>query len=517
MTNTKPASISRPPIVVVMGHIDHGKSTLLDYLRQTKVAADEAGGITQAVGAYEASCRGSDGREHLLTFLDTPGHEAFGGIRGRGAAIADLAILVISAEEGVKAQTLEALADIRAAEIPFIVAINKIDRPNANPQLVKQQLAEQNVLLEGYGGTVPEAEISAQTGQGVPELIDLLVLLAALENLETQTAAPTRGFVLETNLDHRSGGAATLIIKDGTLHLGDFLVSGGKINKIRRLNNFAGQTVRDLPPSSPAQVVGLGSLPEVGAEFRAFDDKQAAENYLADQKISAPPPASASNSKTVPEKPPPAATIIPLVLKADVSGSLEAVIREVRKLDRDGSKLKIIGQDVGRINENDIKLGGAGVGVLVLGFNVAVEKSARDLAEKMKVTIATFDIIYKLSEWLTEKVKWQRPKSEMETVLGRAKLLKIFGRQAGGPVRPGGGRDRQIVGGIVTEGKLAAGKPIKIFRRDNEIGGGKIMELQQQKLPAKEVSASAQFGALVEVKFPLVAGDVLEAIEAGRD
>ncbi|MEK7650343.1 MAG: translation initiation factor IF-2 [Patescibacteria group bacterium] len=485
----------RSPIVVVMGHIDHGKSSLLDYIRQTNVTAGEAGGITQAVSAYEA-----DG----LTFLDTPGHEAFSGIRERGASIADLAILIVSAEEGVKAQTLETLAQIQAANIPFIVAINKIDRPNANANLVKQQLAEKNLLLEGYGGTVPVAEISAKTGAGVPELLELLHLLAEMQNLTADSAAPAQGFVLEAHMDHRAGVTTTLIIKDGTLQTGSFILIGNDLSKIKRLNNFKGEMVRSLGPASPAQVVGLAALPTVGASFVAYAGKVEAEKALAEsvtpeknQHKTAENNQANTNQETKNNQ-----TEVPVILKADVLGSLEALKKEVLKLGSDLVRIKILSEGVGRINENEVKQAGSARGAIILGFNVARENSVNELAEKLGVEIATFEIIYKLSEWLAEQLKLRTPKQEVVTTLGRAKLLKIFSAT----------RERQIVGGVVTEGQIALGKTIKILRRDNEIARGKIVELQEQKLPTKEVGADRQFGAAVEVKVALVAGDVIEAI-----
>ena len=488
---------ARPPIVVVMGHIDHGKSTLLDFIRNTNVVAGEVGGITQATSAYEASG---------ITFLDTPGHEAFAGMRERGADIADLAILVVSAEDGVKTQTLEALDDILKAKLPYLVAINKIDRPNANPELIKQQLSEKGVLLEGYGGAIPAAEISAKTGAGVPELLELLKLLADLEELKADASLPATGLVLEAHLDQRVGISATLIIKDGTLNLGDFLVVNGAVSKIKRLNNFQGEQVKSLLPASPAQVIGLAEVPPVGATFQTFTDKKLAEKTAELEKL-----AKKEKTKTEIEK----ADIttqtekanilleIPVVLKADVLGSLEALRSEVLKLNSAQVKLKILSESAGKISENDVKLAGAIAGSLVLGFSTSAEKNATDLAEKLHVEIATFDIIYKLSEWLAEKIKTSLPKQEIITSLGRAKLLKIFG----------GEKDKQIVGGVVTEGKIASGKMVKVWRRDNEVARGKLTGLQESKIPTKEVEADHQFGALVEIRLPLAIGDVLEVIE----
>lgn len=477
-----------------MGHIDHGKSTLLDYIRETNVVATEAGGITQATSAYQVEL--PDREMGKITFLDTPGHEAFAGMRERGVAIADIAILVVSAEEGVKAQTLEALNDILAVKLPYIVAINKIDRPNANPQLVKQQLAEKGVLLEGYGGTVPVAEVSAKTGAGIPELLDLLLLIAELQDLSADANAAASGFVLESHLDARTGISATFIIKNGTLSVGDFVVVGKEASKVKRLNNFAGENSQALPPSAPAQIVGLNALPAVGATFQAYSDKKTAES-AASTAINNKKATSASSNSSAD------AIEIPIALKADVLGSLEALEREVRKLENKQVRLKIISTTVGKITDNDVKLAAGTTGTIILGFNIAAERSASDIAAKLGVEIATFDIIYKLSEWLAEQVKTRLPKVEELKVFGTAKLLKIFGNE----------KDKQVVGGVVTAGRFVVGKQVKILRRENEVGRGKVLELQEQKLPTKEVEADHQFGTLIESRLPLAAGDILEVFE----
>ena len=300
MENDNSKNLKRPPVVVVMGHVDHGKTTLLDYIRKTAVAAKEAGGITQSIGAYEITHQSQtiaeETQKHAekiqrnsaesnfmtlgskITFIDTPGHEAFSDMRQRGVRLADIAILIVSAEEGVKSQTIEALKAIQEQKLPYIVAINKIDRPNANVDLVKQQLAEKEVLVEGYGGTVPWVAISAKTGAGVDELLELLLLTADLAELKGDTSAPATGLVLEAKLDAKSGNSAILIIKDGTLHLGGYLVIGHEANKIKALRNFRSEPTKSLTFSAPAIVVGLNSLPDVGESFITYTDRRAAES-----------------------------------------------------------------------------------------------------------------------------------------------------------------------------------------------------------------------------------------------
>ncbi len=484
--------ISRPPVVVIMGHIDHGKSTLLDYIRQSNVVASEAGGITQAVSAYEV-----EKNDKKLTFIDTPGHAAFAGMRERGAQIADIAILIVSAEDGPKPQTAEALQAIRAAKLPFIVAINKIDRPAANPDRTKQQLAELDVLVEGYGGQVPVAEISAKTGEGVPELLDLILLATELEDFKTTPLAPATGFVLESNRSPKSGITATLIVKDGRLATGDWVVVTDQAARVKRLSDFAGRLITEAYASAPVQVAGWSELPTIGAAFQTFSDKKVAEAAARAHKPIAPTLAAAPAAT-----PSPAQVEIPLILKVDVAGSQDALRREVERLVTPAVSFKILSEGVGQVNEADIKLAGSPT-ALVLGFNVSVEKTAADLAEKLGVTIQTFDIIYKLAEWLETEVARRTPRVEVEESLGRAKLLKIFGND----------KNRQIVGGAVTTGRLVDGKPCKIWRRDAEIGRGKLVELQQQKIKVKEVPQDSQFGALVESKVALAPGDVIEIFD----
>lgn len=485
-------TVARPPVVAVMGHIDHGKSTLLDYIRKTNVTAEEAGGITQAVSAYEISS------PHRMTFIDTPGHAAFADMRERSAALADIALLIVSAEDGVKPQTEEALAAIRAAGIPFIVTINKIDRPAANLDRVKQQLAEKEVLVEGYGGTIPVVAISAKTGENMEDLLEMIHLVAELADLQMKPDAPASGLVLETNLNAKTGITATLIIKDGTLRLGDWIVAGTELAKVKRLNNFLGETQRELSAASPAQVVGWSQLPAVGTIFHTYQDKKEAERAQAEAKTKAQTKTKFSdtgaNTKQVE---------IPILIKADVAGSLEAVLREISKLATDVVGLKIVDKSVGQITENDVKLAGGTAGAIILGFNVKSDKAATELAEKLGVTIVTNEIIYKLSEWLETEITRRTPVQEIEQTIARTKLLKIFG----------GSGNKQIVGGAVTEGTLLDGKAFKILRRGAEIGRGKILELQQQKIRVKEVPPDSQFGASVEAKVSLAPGDVLEVFD----
>ncbi len=478
----------RPPVVVVVGHIDHGKSTLLDYIRQTAVTDKEVGGITQRVSAYEVTT----GSGKTITFLDTPGHAAFSGIRECGAKIADLAIVVVSAEEGVKAQTLEALSAVTAAGLPYLVAINKIDRPNASVDRTKQSLAENSILVEGYGGTIPCVAISAKTGEGIPELLELILLMAEMAELGVQSEAPAQGFILEATRDPKVGIIATLIIKEGVLQSGDFLIVGKAFGRIKKLENFLGQKVDELSAGSPAVVLGLPELPETGLAFISSKDKKAAE-ALAQA-------ATEVESDCKPTSDAPAGTtVIPIILKADNVGSLEALAKEVTKLKTEAVTLSIVAKSVGQITENDVKLGLGTSHAMIIGFTVKADKSAIELAEKHGVTIKTFDIIYHLSEWLAEEIVRHTPVVEVEETIGELKVLKLFSHE----------KNKQIVGASVTSGYAADRHPIRIVRRGTPIGEGEIMELKQQKIAIKRAEVGEQFGALVESKIALAPGDTI--------
>lgn len=501
--NNKPSTLTaRPPVVVVMGHIDHGKSTLLDYIRKTNITAGEAGGITQAVGAYEVLHQTAEGAKEPLTFIDTPGHEAFIAMRSRGAQMADIGVLVVAADDGVKPQTLESLKIIQEQKLPFIVAINKIDKPNTRPELVKEQLAEQQVFLEGYGGTIPAVNLSAKTGEGVPELLDLIVLTAQLSELTGEPAQPASGYVLEATVEARSGSRATVIIKNGTLRTGTWIVVGGAVSKVKQLQNFRGENVSELSFSSPAVVFGWSDRPEIGASFQTFTDKQAAEDQVRAATAGQPvppgsiktPPASIADESVF---------FLPIIIKTDVAGTIEAVQREIKKLETERVRLRVLATGVGTITENDVKLAVADDKSLILGFNVKIERSTLATAERFGITVVTFPIIYQLSEWLAEEIKRREPKTVEETIVGVATIIKIFSRD----------KDKQVVGGAVKEGQLINGRTVRLVRRGSMIGQGKIIELQQQKLATKEISAGNQFGMMIESKMTIAPGDTLEVIE----
>lgn len=485
----------RPPVVVVMGHIDHGKSTLLDYIRKTKIVDKEAGGITQHVSAYEATCE-VEGKNRRVTFLDTPGHEAFQSLRSRGAKVADVAILVVSVEDGVKAQTLEALARIKEQNIPFVVAINKIDRPNADVNRAKQSLAENEIYVEGYGGTVSCVPISAKTGQGIPELIEVVFLATDLQELKGDTSKSGSGIVIESKLDPRKGISATLIVKDGTIKTGQFAVAGTSYTPVRIMEDDTGKKISTASFSSPITITGWSELVPAGADFKTFETKNDALEFIEENKKQITDTGNTANNDTNQD-----IATLPLIVKADTLGSLEAIKYEIGKINDERIKPKIVSSGIGTVSENDVKVAGTSQGTVILSFNVKSDSAAKILAERDGVMIENFSIIYKLTEKVKELADDRAPKIKVEETTGTARILRTFSRQ----------KDKQVVGGKVDEGSIAVGEIVKIVRRESEIGSGKVKGLQQQKTEVKEVPAGKEFGALIESKFEIAVGDTIRS------
>lgn len=494
----EPNRIPRPPIVTIMGHIDHGKSTLLDYIRKTNIVATESGGITQHLLAYEVLHKTPEGKEQKITFLDTPGHEAFKTIRSRGAQAADIAVLLVSAEDGVKTQTLEALSCIKDAGIPFVVAINKIDKPGANIERVKQDLASHEVYLEGYGGDIPFAAISAKTGTGVDELLTLILLVAELAELTGDANAMGSGVVIESHVDPRRGMSATLIITNGTIQSGTFIVAGESMAPVRIMEDFLGKPLREATFSTPVRIVGFNALPPAGSLFSSYSNKKDAEDSIAGTR-------AGTGEKDQPIAPLASlqadVTVIPLIVKADTQGSSEAVLHEIAKQTFERAIVKVLATGVGAISENDVRTAGGNERAIIVGFNVKLERSAAELALRQKIAVETFTVIYTLMEWLEEKIKERIPAIETEERRGLAKILKTFSAT----------KDKQVVGGEVTEGAIAQGDEVKILRRDAEIGRGSIRGLQQQKARSASVAAGNQFGVEIQSKITIAPGDYIES------
>ena len=489
----------RPPVVAVLGHVDHGKSSLLDYIRKSNIIDSEHGGITQHLGAYEAIWVNPNKIEQKITFLDTPGHESFCSMRKRGVCLSDIAILIVSAEESVKAQTIEAKNSIEENGLPYLVAINKIDRPNANPEKVKQDLAENGIFLESYGGKIPSVNISAKTGEGVDELLDVLFLMAEMEDLKGNPQAPAEGFVLENNLDPKTGISATLVIKNGHLKNGDWLAVAGQAFRIKKIENDQGQIIKKATFSSPVKILGWKELPPIGESFTILKNKKEAENYEKNfTKLSKNNKCLTIEEADINKK------IIPLIIKTDVEGTLEAIIMEIKKINnKDNIKLNIIKSGVGPISEDDVKAAQTNPDTIIIGFNIKTDKAASDIIERTGTEIQIFSIIYKLKEWLESELEKRRPQIAVEKIVGQAKILKIFNTQ----------KNKQLIGGNVVSGYISKKGRINIKRRDNLIGQGIIAELQQQKLESQKVEEGNQFGAKIETKIDLIPGDIIEMFE----
>jgi translation initiation factor IF-2 len=483
----------RPPIIAILGHIDHGKSTLLDYIRKSNITDKEVGGITQNMSAYEVMRETSHGLKKI-TFLDTPGHEAFQELRGRGARVADIGILIVSAEDGVKAQTIEALRAIKEARLPFIVAINKIDRPGADINRTKQSLAENEVFVEGYGGSIPSVPISAITGEGVDDLLEMISLVSEMEQLNADSSLDASGVIIETNRDQKKGISATLIIKNGVLKSGMHVVAGESYAPVRIFEDFQGKTIKEATFSSPVRVVGFDSLPPVGVNFDSFKDKKTAEEKIRENKVKNTERKSAESNFDA------NTSYVPLIIKANTSGVIEAIIHEIKKLETDKIKARIVLTGIGDISENDIKLASGGSEnnkTMIIGFSNKVDSLARMQAERFGIEVQTFEIIYKINEWLEEKFKERTPKVEVEEEKGRVKILKVFSKN----------KDKQIIGGRVEEGKINVNDDVIILRRDSEIGRGKVRELQQGKQKTSEVLEGTEFGTMIESKIEIAPGD----------
>jgi translation initiation factor IF-2 len=491
--NAQNNSVTRPPVVVVMGHVDHGKSTLLDYIRKSNVVEKEAGGITQQISAYEVTHKDEHGTDRRITFLDTPGHEAFSKMRMRGANASDIAILVVSADDGVKAQTLEAYNTIIESKTPYIVAINKIDKPNANIEKVKMELVEKGIYLEGLGGDIPFVLLSAKSGDGVGDLLDMILLVADLQGFTGNPNIGATGVIIEANREPKRGISATAVIKDGTVTSGMFIVTGSTIVSTRIMENFLGKPIKEATFSSPIRLVGFDSMPDVGSIFTACATKKEAENCVEKYKDQMASPSQEREVRIGKQ--------IPLIVKTDVMGMIEALEKEIDKLSTDEISFKIIARGAGAINESDLKMGSINKETIIVGFNTKIDAGARDLNESLHVEIELFDIIYKLTDFLKETIEARRPRLEEKEVTGTLKILKTFGAT----------KDKQVVGGRVETGRITLGGTVRIIRREFEIGTGKIVELQTNKIKAKEVQEGNDCGVQVEAKITIAPGDVLEA------
>ena len=454
--------VPRQPVIAVLGHVDHGKSSLLDFIRKSNVVEGEAGGITQCISAYEVQHKVTDGRTMSITFLDTPGHEAFQGMRERGVEIADIAILIVSAEDGVKAQTIEAWKTIDTHKIPYVVAINKIDKPGADIQKTKNSLVENGIYIEGYGGDVPCVEISAKTGQGIDFLLETLLLLVDMNELKANLSLDATGYVLESFLDQKRGISISLIIKEGTLPSSGSILAGTALSPIRIVEDFMGRAIKNPHAGQPIKVTGFSEIPSSGAIFISSTDKKAIEKIQAETKSNTVQ--DILDTKIYRD----AKVSIPVVIKADSIGTLDAIKRELKKRETNDVKIKIIAEGVGNISEGDIMLASSDEKTVIIGFAVKLDGSAREQADRFNIKPELFDIIYKLSEWFDTIVEERLPYEEKEVILGTLKIIRTFSSQ----------KDKHVVGGKVEKGKMEINGTVKIIRRGVELGSGRIIELQ---------------------------------------
>ncbi len=488
----------RPPVIVIMGHVDHGKSALLDYIRNSNVVENEAGGITQHINAYEITKK-HEGTDKKITFIDTPGHAAFSQMRARGAKVADIAILVVSAEDGVKAQTLEALSSIQDAKIPYIIAINKIDLPNADIQKTKNSLIENGIYIEGMGGDVPAVSVSAKTGEGIDELLDTVLLVAEMEELSGDTEKRGSGVVIESHRDNKRGISATLIIKDGTIRKGDYIVAGTAMAPVRIMEDFSGKSIDGASFSSPVLLAGFDDLPDVGSVFTTFTNKKDATlARSSNRKKSVFHGVQEQEDKF----------IMPIILKTDTVGSSEAIIHEFDKMENDYLSIRVLKQNIGVISEDDIKTAISVDNAIVIGFNTSADPASSEMARQHKIQVKTFKIIYELTEWLKKYIDEIRPKFETERVVGEAKVLAHFSSSKKG------GKVMQTVGGSVLSGQMRAGNIVKIFTYDNqEKGTGEIITLKIGKEDKNSVNENQEFGAMIQTDVNIEKGDKIHCIE----
>lgn len=479
------------PVVAVVGHIDHGKTSLLDYIRKSKVAEREHGGITQCISAYEIEHQPKEGPARAITFIDTPGHEAFQKMRRRGASAADIAILVIAADDGVKPQTKEAWSAITDAGIPFIVAFTKIDKDTANLDRAKESVLKEGIYLEGLGGTVPHVAVSSKSGEGVPDLLDLILLVADLEDIHCDPNAEPRAIVIESLRDPKSGVSASVIVRSGTFTVGSCAVADDAWAPLRVIERFNGTKEKEISCGKPARIVGFSKEPRIGSEMKTVATKKEAEKIAARGEMPLAAPARNADDTRTP---------IRLILKADTAGSIEALEHELKKLPQETACLIVVGTGVGAVSENDVKRLIGFNDALIVGFNVKVDASAADLAERNRVKIGTKPIIYELSEWLAKEVERIVPAVPEAVVTGSAKILKCFSTAG----------TKHVVGGRVESGVIKKGAAIAIIRRGIDAGHGKVVNLQSQKADIESVSEGLEFGAQIETKADITSGDIIE-------
>ncbi len=464
---------TRPPVVAVLGHIDHGKSSLLEAIRDFGITEGESGGITQHIGAYQIE---------EATFIDTPGHQAFSAMRSRGAQVADIAVLVVAADEGVKDQTEEAINFIKEAEIPMVVAINKMDKEKADPNKVRRQLAECNVELEERGGEIPSVEVSAETGDNVEELLEVISLVAEMEDLKADLSARAEGVIVESHIDSQQGPLATVLLRQGTLEIGDLVGTNTTFGTIKNMQDSQGERLEKIEPSQPALMLGFSEVPQVGEKVSYFESREEAKEFMEKEE---------TVSRTAGEG-------LNLILKADVQGSIEAIEQVLEEIPQERLDLKIIKKKVGDVSETDVKKAQT-VGAEIIGFRVDVPSQVEQLADRSQVDIKTFDVIYELVEGVQELMKKELGTEINKEELGRVKTLVNFKTDG----------NRQIVGGKITKGEVNPGDKLEVIRNKEKVGRGKVVNLQQNKRDVDHLTQGEECGILFEGNARIKEGDLL--------
>lgn len=495
---------SRPPVVVILGHVDHGKTSLLDYIRKTKVVEKEAGGITQHIGAYQAEVgnppssfgeKTSEGRRKI-TFLDTPGHEAFSAMRSRGAKVADIAVLVVAADDGVKPQTKEAINHIKKAGLSAIVAINKIDKQGALPEKVKSQLSEQGIVVESYGGKIPSVEVSAKTGQGIDDLLEVILLVAEMEDLKTDLSQPASGVVIEARQDSSRGPTATLLVKEGILKTRDVILAESACGSAKRIEDWRGNQMEEALASEPAMITGMEKVPMVGEKWQVVDDlekarEKASKKGAQEQRKRA----QAEVLEIGPDK-----KVLNIILKADFLGSLEAIRESLQSIQSEEVILRILKAEVGDVNESDTKLAESSQ-ALIIGFRVKVAGLYQQLAEQKQIEIVVFEVIYELIQKIREAMSNLLSPEIVRSDLAKLKVIALFK-----PAKNG-----QVFGAKVMSGRVEKGLWVDVIRGEEKVGRGKILHLQHEKEEVENLGANKNAGILFKADFQVEMDDILEA------
>lgn len=484
----------RPPVVTILGHVDHGKTTLLDTIRKTSVVEKEAGGITQHISAYQVKKKGE-----LITFVDTPGHEAFSAMRERGVSLADIAILVVAADDGVRPQTEEVINYLKEKKIPMVVAINKVDKPNANIQRVKQELADRGILIEEWGGNVVVAEISAKQNIGIDDLLDMVLLVAEVENLKADYKRLPLGVVIESHLDPQKGNMSTVLVRTGTLKEGQDILAGSVAGRVRRLEDFKGKQIKEAGPSTPVTVISLHELPNTNDVLQGMADLKSAKisqketrtaGFSGIKKFDAQVLSKSIDDQNIKK--------LNIILKTDVQGSLEAIDQILSAIKSDEVGIDYIRQGVGDITESDVKLAQTS-SAAIFGFNIQPTTVAKRLAEMGKVEIKSYKVIYELVEDVKKRLEEMLGEEIIRTDLGKLKVLAVFMT----------GKKEMIVGGKVSSGKMVNGEYIEVVREEKVLGRGKIANLQQNKINVDEVSAGNECGITFEGETKIKESDTL--------